>query len=828
MAAVLPGEESALPGNGSRLDRNGIGVIYCFICGGSVTSGKELKLQVQYQRENGPFFPFLQHQEPAPGADAVSLDGCVLACAVCHCFLGEQWNSFERSRTPIEKRMYWLKRPYQCDSRRIPQEWNISYDLERRISVSSQNFDGAESDFSSFSENDMSDQELDSTERPGTNKEKCFKISASSKTSKEGTRKSNSVKSSPDSQRGIRYTVGGYAAQDLQKSESTLPLRRSAQIMTHVSQSSVSLAQFQEFLPQRCYDTPSVATPVRDNGLIIRDKQWLSEENVKHPDLRQHTADSSCNSRNPLVLLRKRHKAADVAGATAALSPAGARGASDAHLPKESDPCKSNDGVINHACDSDSDGNEINITSDDDVDTRELPGGRHERAVAVALSRQQRQLGSVLAQPHSSGAAEECVCYICGSQLSQTSRFRVYVQKQERTVNEPFFPFLWLHSPPPGSVPLSPGGCTLVCACCHGSLMQQWQGFELASVPVLQRLYVVPLNADGGGPQPPEGRKPDSEPEQSREACFLCGQDCGKDVKVAYAKAGPGKARSAMHFPFLSLLPCPPNARSAKNGKVHCCRLCHGILEDIWAAYRLCMSEDLIASVNTFLARYHLAVGGGAPASQGGCLSLPAAHSAHASVCYLCGAELGAGAEFQLNVNPPGRCGEGEPFFPFLTVHPPAPGAKPPDSTGLVSTCVLCYHDLLGQWARHEGPGGQPASSPWARQYSCATFVCFFCRQEKRRCLGLQTVHVARLPVFLYAPRVSHTLVVDDGKKLTIASCVECKTMVLAGQNMKQNDSKDGDPSPGKRKVTAAPFGDAFSRGICFAALRRVLRGARG
>ncbi|KAJ8252691.1 hypothetical protein COCON_G00220030, partial [Conger conger] len=172
-------------------------------------------------------------------------------------------------------------------------------------------------------------------------------------------------------------------------------------------------------------------------------------------------------------------------------------------------------------------------------------------------------------------------------------------------------------------------------------------------------------------------------------------------------------------------------------------------------------------------------------------------------------AELGAGVEFQLNVNPPGRCGEGEPFFPFLTVHPPAPRAKPPDSTGLVSTCVLCYHDLLEQWARHEGPADRPASSPWARQYSCDSFVCFFCRQEKRRCLGLKAVHVARLPVFLYAPRVSHTLVVDDGEKLTIASCVECKAMVLAGQNMKQshlrdgeqNHLRDGQPSPGRHKV---------------------------
>ncbi|MCI4379524.1 hypothetical protein PGIGA_G00229270, partial [Pangasianodon gigas] len=88
-----------------------------------------------------------------------------------------------------------------------------------------------------------------------------------------------------------------------------------------------------------------------------------------------------------------------------------------------------------------------------------------------------------------------------------------------------------------------------------------------------------------------------------------------------------------------------------------------------------------------------------------------------------------------------------------------------------------------------------------SRQYSCESFVCFFCRQEKRRALGLRAVTVARLPVFLYAPRVSHTLVVDDGKQLTIGSCVECKSMVLAGQNMQQDGTLDrGRPAGTKQK----------------------------
>ncbi|XP_060538504.1 synapsin-1-like, partial [Pantherophis guttatus] len=110
----------------------------CFVCGGGIGRGKELRLQVRPARAHQPFFPFLQQQEPAPGAREVSAEGCALVCAVCRCFLAEQWDAFERARTPVEKRMYWLKRPHQCEGAagaaggglgRPPKEWNLAYAL---------------------------------------------------------------------------------------------------------------------------------------------------------------------------------------------------------------------------------------------------------------------------------------------------------------------------------------------------------------------------------------------------------------------------------------------------------------------------------------------------------------------------------------------------------------------------------------------------------------------------------------------------------------------------------------------------------------------------
>ncbi|XP_013857365.1 uncharacterized protein LOC106513197 isoform X2 [Austrofundulus limnaeus] len=798
MAAAVPGEDSPLLRNASRADRNGLGgLVHCFICGSGVTPGKELKLQVTYKKERFPFFPFLQNQEPAPGACDLSPDGHALVCAVCHCFLTEQWNSFERSRTPIEKRMYWLKRPYQCDSRRVPQEWNISYDLERRISVSSQNYDGgAESDFSSFSENEnISDQEMDLVDRAGAGKEKYLRTPG--KSPRDSSRKNNvmSIKNSPDSQRAVRYTVGVYDAQGLPKAESVQPARRGAKIMNNVCQSAASLVKSQERIPQRGYDNPPSDTPVQDNGVIMRNRRWLEEENVRHVEPRQiqRVADSSCApSRHPALLHRGRAEDDSMSsvGAAAVISKC------NLAVPRE-----------NNYDNSDED--EINITSDDDR------GAYGRKAGPITQLRPVRDLsGRKSAQAHhtANSSPEECVCYICGTVLRQDGYFKVSVQKQERAQGEPFFPFLWLHSAPRGAVPISPSGTTVVCSSCHTSLMQQWQSFQLADVPVLQRLYVVPINQDASAPhlnqhttqdeKTPSSTECIPEPRVSHEACYLCGKESKADMRVVYAQAGVGKSRTVMYFPFINMLPCPPNAQRVRNGRVHCCPQCHSILEDIWAAYRLSISEDLITSVSSFLVRYHasMSVDGSGPAhSRAGVSSVP---SSSVSVCYLCGAELSAGGEHQLHVNPPGRCGEREPFYPFLTVHPPAPGAKPVDTTGLVSACKLCYHDLHAQWAQHESKGVdpstsasstlssanlQPPSSPWARQYSCEAFVCFFCRQEQRRQGRLCAVTVARLPIFLYAPRSPRTLLVDDGRRLVIGSCAECKALVQVGQSMQQD-----------------------------------------
>ena len=46
-------------------------------------------------------------------------DGSIQSCIVCFNFLHQQWLHFVKSRTAINKRLYWLKRPAGCEIRQI-------------------------------------------------------------------------------------------------------------------------------------------------------------------------------------------------------------------------------------------------------------------------------------------------------------------------------------------------------------------------------------------------------------------------------------------------------------------------------------------------------------------------------------------------------------------------------------------------------------------------------------------------------------------------------------------------------------------------------------
>ena len=78
----------------------------CFVCG---SYGANFFLHSKC-RKQGPYFPFLEYHEPPKGCSNPGPDGVVSSCRVCYAFLTQQWDTYERNKTPALKRLYWLKR----------------------------------------------------------------------------------------------------------------------------------------------------------------------------------------------------------------------------------------------------------------------------------------------------------------------------------------------------------------------------------------------------------------------------------------------------------------------------------------------------------------------------------------------------------------------------------------------------------------------------------------------------------------------------------------------------------------------------------------------
>lgn len=79
----------------------------CYVCG---TPGCAISVLFVCQPAPGKcFFPFLETHEPPENSQPIN-DGKVLACNLCAQLLQAQWQNYELDKTPLVKRIYWLKR----------------------------------------------------------------------------------------------------------------------------------------------------------------------------------------------------------------------------------------------------------------------------------------------------------------------------------------------------------------------------------------------------------------------------------------------------------------------------------------------------------------------------------------------------------------------------------------------------------------------------------------------------------------------------------------------------------------------------------------------
>ena len=89
--------------------------IACYVCGAEVPSDYPLYPEPPagcdlLLHNSTPHFPFLLHHHPPLGCRPPSPGGLAKSCRVCYSTLMRQWDEYEKSSVPLERRIYWFER----------------------------------------------------------------------------------------------------------------------------------------------------------------------------------------------------------------------------------------------------------------------------------------------------------------------------------------------------------------------------------------------------------------------------------------------------------------------------------------------------------------------------------------------------------------------------------------------------------------------------------------------------------------------------------------------------------------------------------------------
>ena len=268
------------------------------------------------------------------------------------------------------------------------------------------------------------------------------------------------------------------------------------------------------------------------------------------------------------------------------------------------------------------------------------------------------------------------------------------------------------------------------------------------------------------------------------------------------------KSRGAMYFPFINMLPCPPNALGVRNGRVHCCPQCHFILEaDLgristqpqWRPHHLC--QLLPGQVPRCHGRWGLWT---SPFPDRCDLSPRQLHVGVLPVWSWSVCRWRVPAARQTRPGVVGRVSLSSPFSPSTLLLPVPSQWTPRAWCRLVISATMTYTPSgLSMRARAWVPPPLlllvypvPTPSRPAPLGPASTAARPLCVSSAGRSSAGKAGCALSLwpgcPCFLYAPRSTRTLLVDDGRRLVIGSCVECKAMVQVGQSMQQDRDRLG------------------------------------
>lgn len=789
----------------------------CFVCG---SPGADTRLYTK-TRDKEPYFPFLEHHDPPRGSRTPGADGAVDSCRVCYAFLRQQWEAYERTKTPAIKRLYWLKRSdnghFTGAETRLQGEY-IAQVMGFQFNPTPGTYDASGGNYSP----------------PPSAPQSHFDRSTSSvgQMSRNNTLPPREAPSSSAmsaaAPAAMRPTQGVFRHAGMQGSEGVLDLslpvkpqsksegtisgstkqdrKRERDFPSHGSRKEVSEGPHGEMAYQRHGDIYSSST---------RSTSHMSSHHsatVSYPNSNKHTAEVSnivtcfiCAVELPFSEGKLVYSCPQDANGKEpyfpfleSLSPPS--GSVPVHKHGATKLCIQCLTSLLHQWD-------MFVSQEIPVELRQykLPRKsdryKYNPAQSSTVPTTNTHFVPKVSSLRQNHPVSE-ICYLCG-QLYPDDNMKILFTRapnanSHRTM---YFPFVRDLPRPQGAKPLDQEGTVLSCRSCYGHLQKQWQMYQAEAVHPVHRTYT--LRAAEGSEGPP-GTKLDSGGEPSRPVHSESSISQPLNIQIAANSPGPMAAIPAQGLLAIAAAPTVTSTSTTPNYQDVSPVSSTQVTSQMSDGRRL--SGETKVGPNVTVPH---------PLTQ--MSSIPQ------KVCFVCG-EKSILPNTQVLCSYPSRLdakappGQANPFFPFLANRDPAGGAEGMTEDGTVVACKYCYHLLLAQWKEYETSAMPSDSNRWLRKYSLKEFVCYVCSARTTR------KRMRTLPVKPFYFLKEHkcpvgAIVMDSGD--SVATCRKCYASLL--HQMKEYDRMGLPVEMRKYNWIPATKGSCFDDGEDDTQVRHVI-----
>lgn len=678
----------------------------CFVCG---SKGANSILHVK-PRSKGAYFSFLEGHDPPKGAKLPNGEGVVSSCLVCYAFLNQQWDSFERSRTPLVKRLYWLKRTdnrsftgaeLNVQGEYVAQIMGVQYNCGLSGNISPFDY-GSHTGISCNIKDALPSPTNDSNLSPSIDNPAergelngVLDLSVSPKKLKAHSKKSQKSVDASVANASKGLGTSGSKVLGTNSSKSSL----GCDSVSSSKQKSGSIV---------CYVCCKTTPPYLARFVYA----------IKYSDDEPYF---------PFIL--------------GLAEPPGAMALTKNGVTQVCSECRK---TLSR---------QWRIFESRRVPEMDRVYKINDTPIVVEKTTKENGDGG---NARSGGSA----CYLCGEVTLLSSMYTLKTREQEveDEMSCIVLPFIEKLKCPLGARPINSRGMVLVCGLCHDHIRNQWKKFEENNLPLDRREYVLRpfLNANSSlafpgnvekinptesvtmekknsrrTPFPRDGDTPSNVGKGSVDFAndtlhpFLLNQrvsDVSRTINVAFSEAA---FRMPFPSPLLLKMDCNKNVTTKTDPTTR-------------AESSTCNGHHPFAKE---------------PNQQSGDIDI---HTR----CFLCGCNCkklrSNWKSFVSIYDRPDVARSSEdsktcfvrPFFPFLSTVTSSAGTEAISDEGRFDVCYVCYHNLIGQWFAFEKSKDLEEQNRWLRKYRSRHFMCSICKQSSER-HKMEIVTVEESPVVL-------------------------------------------------------------------------------